>query len=101
MMGLRSRTSVNYIIRGWINYYRTVVSKRVFAKCDALLYNKLRRWAKRRHPNKNMAWIVRRYWLLNQGKGGTFGTEKMSLWRYSRTAIQRHIKVPGTASPYH
>jgi len=58
---------LNPIIRGWTNYYRTVVSKQIFSKCDALLYNKLRRWAKRRHPNKNMAWIVRKYWLLNQG----------------------------------
>jgi RNA-directed DNA polymerase len=91
---------LNPIIRGWTNYYRTVVSKDVFSKCDALLYNRLRRWAKRRHPNKNMAWIARRYWLLNQGKGWTFGTEKMSLWRYTRTAIQRHTKVRGTASPY-
>jgi RNA-directed DNA polymerase len=47
-----------------------------------------------------MAWIARRYWLLNQGKGWTFRTEKMSLWRYTRTAIQRHTKVRGTASPY-
>jgi RNA-directed DNA polymerase len=91
---------LNPIIRGWTNYYRTVVSKRVFSTCDTLLYNKLRRWAKRRHANKNMAWIVRRYWLLNQGKGWTFGTEKMSLWKYSHTTIQRHIKVRGTASLY-
>jgi RNA-directed DNA polymerase len=91
---------LNPIIRGWTNYYHTVISKQVFSKCDALLYNKLRRWAKRRHPNKNMAWIVRRYWLLNQEKGWTFGTEKMSLWKHSRTSIQRHIKVRGTASPY-
>jgi RNA-directed DNA polymerase len=88
------------IIRGWTNYSRTVASSDVFSKCDALLYNRLRRWAKRRHPNTNMAWIVRKYWLLNQGKGWTFGTEKMSLWRYTRTAIQRHTKVRGTASPY-
>jgi RNA-directed DNA polymerase len=91
---------LNPIIRGWTNYYRTVVSKEIFSNCDALLYNRLRRWAKRRHPNKNMAWIVRRYWLLNQGKGWTFGTEKMSLWKYSKTAIQRHTKVRGNASPY-
>ena len=91
---------LNPIIRGWTTYYRTVVSKKVFSTCDALLYNRLRRWAKRRHPNKNMAWIVRRYWLLNQGKGWTFGTEKMSLRRHNHTAIQRHIKVRGTASPY-
>jgi RNA-directed DNA polymerase len=91
---------LNPIIRGWTNYYRTVTSKKVFSKCDALLYNRLRRWAKRRHPNKNMAWIVRKYWLLNQGKGWTFGTEKMFLRKHDHTAIQRHIKVRGTASPY-
>jgi RNA-directed DNA polymerase len=91
---------LNPIIRGWTNYYRAVVSKEVYATCDTLLYRKLRRWAKRRHPNKSMYWIVRRYWLLNRQKGWSFGTEKMALWKHSKTPIQRYIKVQGTASPY-
>jgi RNA-directed DNA polymerase len=43
---------LNPSIKGWANYYRTVVAKEVFALCDHLLYQRLRRWARRRHPNK-------------------------------------------------
>jgi len=35
---------LNPIIRGWSNYYRTVVSKQLFTKVDNLLYWGLRRW---------------------------------------------------------
>jgi RNA-directed DNA polymerase len=44
--GLMSR--LNPIIRGWSNYYSTVVSKETFNKVDSLTYDKLRAWARRR-----------------------------------------------------
>ena len=40
---------LNPVIRGWARYYRTVVASKVFAKEDALLFIRLRRWARRRH----------------------------------------------------
>ncbi|NEU84605.1 group II intron reverse transcriptase/maturase, partial [Nostoc sp. UIC 10630] len=45
---------LNPIIRGWTNYYSTVVSKEVFSKLDHLVFLKLFRWAKRRHPKKQI-----------------------------------------------
>ncbi|MEB3830135.1 group II intron maturase-specific domain-containing protein, partial [Phormidium sp. CCY1219] len=38
---------LNPVIRGWSNYYSTVVSKEVFSQMDELLYWKLTKWGKR------------------------------------------------------
>jgi RNA-directed DNA polymerase len=43
---------LNPIIRGWCNYYSTVVAKDAYAKMDHLLYIVLRRWALLRHHGK-------------------------------------------------
>ncbi|MCL2930631.1 MAG: hypothetical protein MGG37_22580 [Trichodesmium sp. MAG_R01] len=37
---------LNPIIRGWSNYFSTVVSKEVFSKIDSLLWKRLGRWAR-------------------------------------------------------
>ena len=37
--------TLNPIIRGWANYYRTVVAAKTFSLCDHLTYQQLRRWA--------------------------------------------------------
>ncbi len=43
---------LNPIIRGWANYYRTKCSKETYSKCDHIVYQQLKRWSERRHPNK-------------------------------------------------
>src|SRR5260370_24531098 len=43
---------LNPVIRGWSNYYKTVVSSRVFNGCDNVLYSQLRRWSMTRHLNQ-------------------------------------------------
>lgn len=53
---------LNSMIRGWVNYYSTVVSKNTFKDLDSLIFQKLWRWAKRRHPNQNNCWISQKYW---------------------------------------
>jgi group II intron reverse transcriptase/maturase len=49
-------------IRGWASYYRTCVSQAVYGRLDHLLWEKLRRWAYRRHPMQSVAWAIKRYW---------------------------------------
>ncbi|NES06556.1 MAG: RNA-dependent DNA polymerase, partial [Okeania sp. SIO2F4] len=92
---------LNPIIRGWANYFSTVVSKKVFSKMDKLLYNRLWRWASRRHPNKSAKWVKRKYfpkvqdtrnWVLNEGKH--------ILNLHSDVPIIRHTKVKGNRSAY-
>lgn len=52
---------LNPVITGWSNYHQGVVSGKIFEKIDALIWNMLWKWAKRRHPNKSHTWIARKY----------------------------------------
>jgi len=91
--------TLNPIIRGWCNYYRTVCSARLFQKVDAVLYHILYCWAKRRHPNKGARWVVRKYWHFPVW---VFGPKDSSrpLYQHSQTKIIRHVKVKGDKSPF-
>jgi RNA-directed DNA polymerase len=98
---------LNPIIRGWSNYFRTVVSKQVFSKVDSLLYWSLRRWGKRRHNNKTEKWIRERYWqTIQEGdyKASKFATNergKLSrLLSHAEIPIVRHEKVKSNKSPF-
>lgn len=92
---------LNPIIRGWSNYYRTVCSKETYSKLDHLIWLRLKRWAVRRHPNKNKTWIINKYWKTVGGDNWSFGEKDgATLIRHSATAIKRHVKVKGEASPY-
>ena len=95
---------LNRKIRGWAQYYRTGVSHAAFKRLDFLTWEKLRRWAHRRHPNKSTAWVMRRYGHRSDARL-TFATAPMTgnaehLCRHSEIAITRHVKVAGTRSPY-
>ena len=67
---------LNPIIRGWANYYATVVSKDVYTDIDNLMYQKLSAWAKRRHPLKNGKWVAKKYWHSSGGDNWVFATRK-------------------------
>jgi RNA-directed DNA polymerase len=89
---------LNPLIRGWSNYYRTVVSARTFAYCDHQVYQVLRRWGNRRHPRKSRHWVVAKYWRV---PGWTFAAaEGLALSKHKQTRIVRHIKVRESKSPY-
>src|SRR5208282_4871246 len=49
------------IVRGWVAYYRTVVSTRVFAALTDYLWKLTYKWACWSHPNKPKCWIIGRY----------------------------------------
>jgi RNA-directed DNA polymerase len=91
---------LNPIIRGWVNYYSTVVSKMTFAKMSTLMFAKLWSWATRRHPKKSGHWIAEKYWRLETGHWDFATKEGKKLYQHPQKAIQRHTKVKGTASPY-
>lgn len=91
---------LNPVIWGWSNYYRTVVSSDIFSTCDRHVWFQLQSWARRRHPRKPRSWIDAKYWKQVDGID-TFCTPLGAKLRLHRkTAIQRHEKVRGTASPY-
>jgi RNA-directed DNA polymerase len=91
-------SKLNPIIRGWSNYYSTVVSKETFNKVDHLTYNKLRAWARTRGKgsiNKD------KYWKTVEDRNWCFSTEGgLELKTHSSTPIVRHTKVKGDASPF-
>src|SRR4028119_1975650 len=58
---------LNPIIRGWANYYATVVSKEAYSDIDDLTYQKLRAWAKHRHSKKSGEWVSKKYWQSIDG----------------------------------
>ncbi|MGI2909590.1 group II intron reverse transcriptase/maturase [Tolypothrix sp. VBCCA 56010] len=96
---------LNPIIRGWANYYATVVSNVAYTDIDDLTYQKLIAWAKRRHPRKNGEWVSKKYWQSIGGDNWVFATLKegltpLRLLNHAETPIVRHVKVKGESSPY-
>ena len=91
---------LNPIIRGWSNYYATVVSKETFVRMDTALFANLRRWARRRHPHKSAWWVSEKYWHPRQGQWTFKTTDEIKLLQHSATPIRRYTKVTGTRSPY-
>ncbi|QIR37254.1 group II intron reverse transcriptase/maturase [Tolypothrix sp. PCC 7910] len=96
---------LNPIIIGWCNYYRAVSSCKIFYKLDFLVYQKLRRWANRRHPNKNKHWVSNKYWQTIGGDNWVFatrleGTNPLVLRKHGQTKMVDHTKVKGESSPY-
>jgi RNA-directed DNA polymerase len=93
--------TLNPRIRGWANYYATVVSKATFTHPDHRLFGRLLRWARRRHPKKSTRWIVHRYWHTRGANHWVFGEpDGGRLASHARTPIRRHVLVRRDASPY-
>jgi len=103
---------LNPILRGWANYHRHIVSKRVFSNLASWLWSTLWRWACRRHSTKNKRWIKRRYfhqvearhWVFQSRKLVREGTQRRAvltrLFSIQAVPIRRHIKVRKGANPY-
>ncbi len=97
-------SELNPIIRGWTNYYKTVCSKEIFNKLGTLIFQRLWRWACRRHPKKNKTWVKRKYWISMKMDNWVFGYKyndvDVYIYKHSHTKITRHTKVKGFSSPY-
>lgn len=93
--------ALNMKIRAWCPYYRHVLCGEAFNACDQAVYAMLRRWSRRRHPNKSAHWIATRYWHERDGERWCFSIpDGMRLIRHTAMHHERYIKVRGTASPY-
>jgi len=98
-------TRLNPIIKGWANYYSTAVSKEIFSELSKKVYQKLKSWAKRRHPNKSGKWKADKYWQTIGDDNWVFATRQagknpLRLLKHEQTPIVRHVKVKDDASPY-
>jgi RNA-directed DNA polymerase len=92
------------IVRGWVAYYRTVVSSRVFHALTEYLWKLAYKWACWSHPNKPKDWIVGRYFRKfdkSRNDRWVFGDKDTGAYlpKPAWTDIVRHILVKGRASP--
>jgi RNA-directed DNA polymerase len=88
------------VIRGWANYYKSVVANDTFIRCDYMLYCQLRQWANKRHPNKGAWWIYKKYWRKSEKHATAFATPEGAKMQTHVIGIHRHAKIGGNASPY-
>jgi len=100
--------TLNPILRGWGNYYRHGVSKRVFNYVDHHVFRALWKWARKRHPKKGKRWVANKYFMPKDKRRWTFNTivedrhgqkKTITLVQLMDIPIERHIKVKGRASP--
>jgi RNA-directed DNA polymerase len=99
---------LNPILKGWANYYKHVVSARVFASLDHDIWAAVFNWCRRRHPRKGKRWVVDKYFKTLGGQKWYFATSvknrqgqttTYSLVKLASIPIERHVKVKNQASP--
>jgi RNA-directed DNA polymerase len=111
-LGLTQETLLqllNPMLRGWAQYHSPVVAKDTFSFVDALIFWRLTRWAKRRHPKKAARWIRKKYWRTAGNRNWVFSATSVTedgkkipieLYQLAGTPIVRHKKVKGAYNPY-
>jgi len=101
--------ALNPKIRGWAYQFRHLVASRVFEEVDYRIQDSLWRWVKRRHPQKSVRWIYRRYYRRSGNGRRVFsarirpanGPERVvDLFRASSLPIVRHVKVRAAATVF-
>ena len=99
---------LNPIIKGWCSYNASVCSKETYSSLDHVNYLQLKRWAQRRHPNKNQHWVANKYWHSEGNRNWVFSAKTkfkdvenlIKLRTHAETPIVRHTKVKGERSPF-
>ncbi|MBP5076301.1 HNH endonuclease, partial [Pseudomonas chlororaphis] len=90
-------------------YHQPVVAKQAYSRMDNLLFYALWRWAKRRHPNKSLQWIGKKYFRTQGSRSWVFATtmleengtkKEVALYSLASTPIERHRKVSGEYNPF-
>jgi RNA-directed DNA polymerase len=80
------------------------VSKAAYGWLDFLTWEKLRSWARRRHPQRTATWVMKRYWQRLDHRlvfaTSTTAPDAVRLHSHSEVPITRHVKVTGNRSPY-
>ncbi len=84
---------LNPVIIGWANYHSSNVAKKAFTAIDKYIFERLWKWAKKRHSNKGNTWIKNKYWQTIGKYKWVFKTNKNRIQKMSGTKIVRHIKV--------
>ncbi|MEB3825950.1 group II intron reverse transcriptase/maturase, partial [Phormidium sp. CCY1219] len=87
-------------MKGWSNYYSTVVSKEIYSKLDYMVWVALRAWTVSRCGKASID-KLRKYYHKGANGNWTFQTQDgLRLLKHIETPIKRHIKVKGDKSPF-
>jgi RNA-directed DNA polymerase len=95
--------TLNPLLRGWANCHRHVICGETFATLDNFVWQRLYRWARRRHPNKTGRWIAEHYFPHQTGKSWRFTdpvSGKQGIRIREAVTPRRHVKVKGDATPF-
>ncbi|MFM0303458.1 group II intron reverse transcriptase/maturase [Paraburkholderia sediminicola] len=100
---------LNPMLRGWAQYHSPVVAKQAYSRMEHLIFQRLWRWSKRRHPNKSADWVRKKYFHTVGERHWVFGAPVVAkdgskwlleMYRMSGTPIRRHKKVKGDFNPF-
>ena len=100
---------LNPKILGWAHYYKHSVAKKIFSYIDDSIYRAISRWTVRRHNNKNMTWIRKKYfhrrgydnWVFFGTQTKENGVKKViDLVNTISIPIRRHLKIKMKARLY-
>jgi RNA-directed DNA polymerase len=103
--------ALNPAIRGWANYYRHVAAMATFRRVSHEIWCCLWRWARRRHPNKGLRWVRKKYFCTLHGRSWEFaaptgemgpsGKPKLAVLRnMGDTKYCRYSKIKADANPF-
>jgi RNA-directed DNA polymerase len=99
---------LNQKIQGWANYHRHICAKETFSYVDSQIYQMMRRWMRKKHPGKSVAWRNGKYFRRAGLKNWVFSVKikadgellDLDLIKAAEILIKRHVKVRAEASPY-
>jgi RNA-directed DNA polymerase len=98
---------LNEALRGWANYHRHVVASEAFSRIDTYVIEQLRRMLSRRHSQKSVNWLTKRYWSVAGknvfavfAKTAKTGRKLYQVLRVSAMGIRRYVKIKAAANPY-
>jgi RNA-directed DNA polymerase len=100
---------LNPMLRGWAQYHSPAVPTQAYSRMEFLIFQRLWRWSKRRHPKKNAEWVRKKYfhsvgnrnWVFAAPvfwKDGSKGL--LELYQISGTGARRHKKIKGEFNPF-
>jgi len=97
--------NLNPKIKGWVNYFKSGSSKKIFSSLDNWMWKRQAQFACRKHPNKSWSWRKSKYWGRIRGRNDQWvfmdksKDKELFLWKLAWTPIKRHILVKGNPSP--
>ena len=98
-------SKLNPMIRGWVNYHKSVVAADTFKYVDYRIWKMLWQWCKRRHLKRRRRWVKVKYFKSVANRNWVFhgyapdGKQYLLLYA-AETAIKRHVKIKAEANPY-